>query len=92
MKLIDISTNDAMARTLPAAGKAVTFYNQFDAPFIGKVEFNRWYRPIFYMLVNNDWCRINFVPKGWDELDILKEAGTSAGEYADMPTLKGATE
>ena len=92
MKLIDISTNDAMAKTLPSAGKIVKFYNRFSVPFIGKVEFNQWYRPIFYKLVNDDWCRINLVPLGWDELVNLKEAGTSAGEYADMPALKGATE
>ena len=67
MKLIDISTNSAMARTLPPSGKAVTFYNQFDTPFIGKVELNQWFRPIFYMNSAGIWCRLNFVPKGWDE-------------------------
>lgn len=79
MRIIDISTNDAMARTLPAAGKIVTFYNQFGTPFAGKVEYNRWFRPIFFMLVNDDWYRINFVPKGWNEISASKKKFTVNG-------------
>ena len=92
MKLIDISTNDAMAKTLPPAGKMVKFYDTNDNVFIGMLEYNRWFRPIFYVCRYGNRYRLNFVPKAWDELDNLKEAGMSAGEYADMPALKGATE
>lgn len=88
MKLIDISNTDGIAKTLPSTGKMVVMYNQFDAPFFGKVELNQWFRPIFYMYSAGVWCRLNFVPKGWDEMDVLKEAGL----FADMPAAGGATE
>lgn len=88
MRRIDISTNVSMERTLPTTGKVVTLYNQFDTPFAGKVELNKWFRPIFYMLSNGKWYRLNFVPKGWDELDVLKKAGL----YADTPAARGAAE
>ena len=68
----------------------VVMYNQFDAPFFGKVELNQWFRPIFYMYSAGVWCRLNFVPKGWDELETTGNADEDAGAYADMPAMKEA--
>lgn len=90
MNKIDISSNAAMARTLPPAGKTVMLYNHFNTPFVGKVELNQWFRPVFYMLVNDDWYRLNFVPSGWDELETNGTADEDAGTYGDMPTMKEA--
>lgn len=70
MNKIDISSNEAIAKTLPSAGKTVIFYDQYGRPFKGCVEFNQWFRPIFYQLIwANDRVRLSWVPSGWDELE-----------------------
>lgn len=69
MKVIDISTNDAMARTLPPAGRIVKFYDYFGRPFKGMVEYNQWFRPIFYAYRYGNRYRLNFVPEGWEEME-----------------------
>lgn len=90
MKTIDISSNSAMAHTLPPTEKLVTFYDQDGNPFKGFLEYNRWFRPIFYISITGNFYRANFVPIGWDELEATETADADAGSYADMPAMKEA--
>lgn len=91
MKKIDISSDKAIAETLPSAGKTVKFYDKYGRSFKGCVEFNQWFRPIFYQLIwANDRVRLSWVPIGWDELETTGNADEDAGAYADMPAMKEA--
>ena len=90
MKKIDISSNDAIARTLPSTGRKVKFYDAEGRPFVGMMEYNRWFRPIFYVCRYGNRYRLNFIPTGWDELETTGNADEDAGAYADMPAMKEA--
>lgn len=90
MKKIDISSNDAIARTLPSTGRKVNFYDNEGHAFIGVMELNRWFRPTFFAIRYGNRSRLNFIPIGWDELETTGNADEDAGAYADMPAMKEA--
>lgn len=65
MKVIDLNDRN----TLPPVGEIIRLYNERDFPLIGKMEFNRWDKPMFFQFYGGYWFYLEFIPKGWEELE-----------------------